>query len=601
MNTEKKQKISYLKYAVFAAVIMALSCIMYMDASAFTNLLYNSMVSVYAGDSVDLSKSIDEEYIDINSEGNKNYTIEYKWNEENQNPSCASLTGDGMVRTEEPGKVKVDITYIYMDFVHTETITVNILAPQKISGEYGKMYSLDAYELYVNGYIGDNDYNDDDDYYNDDDDYYYYGMYKSNNSNYSFICEGSSGTVDEYGKVRVEGFSGFEVYAVKSDNTKFKVAEVDVVLPKLNKDTFTAAVGTTRDYPVIKNYSAIEGDGEIQWSSENDIISLDKDKISALKTGKTNISVSITAKNGEEFKMSCQLIVTDPVLSKTEFVMAEGVTKKMPITGICNESIIKSSDDDYGVYINEKGEICAEYKGKYNFNFTVDGKELQCKVIVTDPHFDISGVSKYKGYKKSLSIKGTEKGKSNVSYKSSNNKIVAVSQTGKVTCKKIGHAKITVTADGRKIVLNTEIASVKGYKASKKAISISKTKTVYSQAHRMDKGKYDCSSLVWRVYSKYGYYFGVKKGWAPTAADIGKWCSNNHKVIYSKGVSSDKLLPGDLIFYSYKKNGRYKNISHVEMYTGNGMDVSASSSNNRVIHYDYYPSDYIVMIARPTK
>ena len=600
MNTEKEHKKNYLKYAVFAAVIMVLSCVMYMDASAFTNLLYNSMVSVYAGDSVDLSKSIDEEYIDINSEGNKNYTIEYKWNEENPNPSCASLTGDGMVRTEEPGAVKVDITYIYMDFVNTETITVNILAPQKISGEYGKMYSLDAYELYVNGYIGDNDYNDDDydDDYDDDD---YYGMYKSNNSNYSFICEGSSGTVDEYGEVRVEGFSGFEVYAVKSDNTKFKVAEVDVVLPKLNKDTFTAAVGTTRDYPVIKNYSAIEGDCEIQWSSENDIISLDKDKISALKTGKTNILVSLTAKNGEGFKMSCQLIVTDPVLSKTEFVMAEYVTEKMPITGICNESIIKSSDDDYGVYINEKGEICAEYKGKYNFNFTVDGKELQCKVIVTDPHFDISGVSGYKGYKKSLSIKGIEKGKSNVSYKSSNNKIVAVSQTGKVTCKKIGHAKITVTADGRKIVLNTEIASVKGYKAAQKAISISKTKTVYSQAHRMDKGKYDCSSLVWRVYSKYGYYFGVKKGWAPTAADIGKWCSNNHKAIYSKGVSSDKLLPGDLIFYSYKKNGRYKNISHVEMYTGNGMDVSASSSNNKVIHYDYYPSDYIVMIARPVK
>ena len=81
MNTEKEHKKNYLKYAVFAAVIMALSCIMYMDASAFTNLLYNSMVSVYAGDSVDLSKSIDEEYIDINSEGNKNYTIEYKWNE----------------------------------------------------------------------------------------------------------------------------------------------------------------------------------------------------------------------------------------------------------------------------------------------------------------------------------------------------------------------------------------------------------------------------------------------------------------------------------------------------------------------------------------
>ena len=156
-------------------------------------------------------------------------------------------------------------------------------------------------------------------------------------------------------------------------------------------------------------------------------------------------------------------------------------------------------------------------------------------------------------------------------------------------------------ADGRLFIIRTEVSSKIGYKASMKAIAISKKKTVYSQAYRMSNGKYDCSSLVWRVYSKCGVYFGVRSGWAPTAADIGKWCAQHHKVIANKGVSYTKLLPGDLIFFSYTKNGRYKNISHVEMYTGGGMDVSASSSYNRVVHYWYYPNDSIVMIARPTK
>ena len=71
-------------------------------------------------------------------------------------------------------------------------------------------------------------------------------------------------------------------------------------------------------------------------------------------------------------------------------------------------------------------------------------------------------------------------------------------------------------------------------------------------------------------------------------------------VIYRTGVSSSKLLPGDIIFYSYQRNGRYKNISHVEMYVGNGKSVSASSSHNKVIHYAY-KNRSVVMIARPTK
>ena len=40
-----------------------------------------------------------------------------------------------------------------------------------------------------------------------------------------------------------------------------------------------------------------------------------------------------------------------------------------------------------------------------------------------------------------------------------------------------------------------------------------------------------------------------------------------------KAVSFDELQPGDLIFYSFTSNGRYKNISHVAVYVGNGKVV----------------------------
>ena len=98
----------------------------------------------------------------------------------------------------------------------------------------------------------------------------------------------------------------------------------------------------------------------------------------------------------------------------------------------------------------------------------------------------------------------------------------------------------------------------------------------------------------------YKVYFGVESGWAPTAAEIGKWCADNGKVVAKKGIAAKKLEPGDLIFYSYSKNGRYKNISHVEIYVGDGKCVSASVSHNKVVCYAYRKTS-CVLIARPAK
>ena len=170
-----------------------------------------------------------------------------------------------------------------------------------------------------------------------------------------------------------------------------------------------------------------------------------------------------------------------------------------------------------------------------------------------------------------------------------------------IYAKKVGHATVKVKADGKTFSILAEISSKNAYRAMKKAIAISKTKTTYSQARRMSKRYYDCSSMVSRVYRNYGVYFGSPRGWSPTAADIGKWCTRNKKVVAKKAVSYKKLLPGDLIFFSSGKNGRYKNITHVEMYTGGATDVSASSSYGRVVHYGYSKSSQIVLIARPTK
>ena len=47
-------------------------------------------------------------------------------------------------------------------------------------------------------------------------------------------------------------------------------------------------------------------------------------------------------------------------------------------------------------------------------------------------------------------------------------------------------------------------------------------------------------------------------------------------------VSYSELQPGDLIFYSYSANGKYRNISHVAIYLGNGEMVHAADESRGV-------------------
>jgi cell wall-associated NlpC family hydrolase len=163
--------------------------------------------------------------------------------------------------------------------------------------------------------------------------------------------------------------------------------------------------------------------------------------------------------------------------------------------------------------------------------------------------------------------------------------LLDISEDGELIPLKVGNAVVTVTVtpDSSETMSKSStsdedetevyeyyisICKKKAYKAIKKARAA--LGSAYSQEKRMEKGYYDCSSLIWRSYSPYGITFD-ETTWAPTAADQGLWCDENGKTIASKAVqvSSLKLVPGDLIFYAKNAdNGRYKKIYHVAMFEG---------------------------------
>lgn len=115
----------------------------------------------------------------------------------------------------------------------------------------------------------------------------------------------------------------------------------------------------------------------------------------------------------------------------------------------------------------------------------------------------------------------------------------------------------------------------------------------YSQAKRDSGDYYDCSSLTYYAYKEAGItlsYHGSN-----TAASQGQLLSDR-----GCEVAYEDIQPGDLIFYSFTRNGRYQNISHVAVYAGNGYLVDASSSKGCVVLRPVYSVGKIVMCGRPS-
>ena len=121
--------------------------------------------------------------------------------------------------------------------------------------------------------------------------------------------------------------------------------------------------------------------------------------------------------------------------------------------------------------------------------------------------------------------------------------------------------------------------------------ALSKVGLPYSQARRNSGSAYDCSSLVYYSYLNAGIDLSYSGG--NTAAQLAKGLMES-----DKEVSIDEMQPGDLIFYSYERNGRYMNISHVSMYLGDDQQVAASSSKKKVCVQNL-TLDKAVCICRP--
>ena len=120
---------------------------------------------------------------------------------------------------------------------------------------------------------------------------------------------------------------------------------------------------------------------------------------------------------------------------------------------------------------------------------------------------------------------------------------------------------------------------------------LSKVGYPYSQNLRNSGKAFDCSSLAYYAWKSAGV--DIAFGGSTTAAAEAQG-------LKGKSVKEENLQPGDLIFYSYTTNGRYKNISHVGIYVGNGKMVEAVDEAHGVCLGNYHNGG-LVMVCRPGK
>lgn len=419
------------------------------------------------------------------------------------------------------------------------------------------------------------------------------------------------------GSIYLQGKDGVKIYVgwvyVTGDTICFEETKVN------------RAVGSA-PYQLILNNA--EGKN-VTWSSSDTLAASVSQSgvLTPVAVGATTITASIKVTATKTMTYTCEVNITNPVLSTSSFNLAKGYSAEINITGTTSEGSWNSSSKSIasvssnstyysynstsGIY-GMKGTVYANKKGSAVISVEVDGVIRTAIVTVTDPKIKKDFYIVTKGAKQVIKVTGTDKN-SSIVFTSGNNKVATVSSKGIVRIKKTGYCPVIVDVDGARLVVSFNAGNKKAVKAVNNAIKVEGA--IYSQARRMQKGYYDCSSLVWRSYKETGMYFGDRH-YAPVAANEAAYCVRAKKTVPAKYVNKlnklNKLNVGDLIFYSRPaKNGRYKNIYHVAIYTGQhatsygdkiytyGRIVHANGS--RVTQASLYNESNCVVIGRPFK
>lgn len=330
---------------------------------------------------------------------------------------------------------------------------------------------------------------------------------------------------------------------------------------------------------------------KITYTSSNSNIAT-VDAAGRVTPGKQSGDVAIVATveypNQEPVTFTGILDVTNPTMEST-VVVARKETLTIPIYGSSeystyyfgnNPEKTEYSNKKCSVYLYGSEEeqclklsISAKNKKKsQKITLTVDGKVLTFKVVFSNPTLKQNVQVVKKGKTLTIPVKGLKSG-STIQYQISDERIAYINAAGKVKGKKLGTTWLSMDVDGKTFDILIVVQKGKLYKVVKYAanqIGVAK----YSQEKRMQKGYYDCSSLVWRSYKAAGVNIG-NTTWALNSDGFANYYYKKGKHYIGKKLKTNKKLKcGDIIIRGKYKKGKAQ-THHAELYIGDGYVIEA--------------------------
>lgn len=331
-----------------------------------------------------------------------------------------------------------------------------------------------------------------------------------------------------------------------------------------------------------------------QWSTDTpEYASVTEDgSITPLRAGIARLRVKVIDSYGGQYEFVIPLVIFEPHFALAKTNLAKGCQTTLSLVDYSGNPVTYKTLDNSVVSLVSHGTtgvvIKAEKVGKTTIIGSVDGIEFQCQVAVTNPQVKTAYGFYQKKKKFSIHLSGLNEDSAPV-WSSSNSKVGTVNKSGRVSTLSYGSAVICCQVDGKTLQYYLAVSTKTAVKAMRYGYKqLGKKK--YSQARRMSKNYFDCSSFVYRSYRSAGKYLVRKTSWAPVAADIAKYYVRKKKNVKASGVYDEKKLrPGDLICFggsSARRNGRYKRIYHIAIYIGNGKTMESSSTYNNVVIRD---------------
>lgn len=236
------------------------------------------------------------------------------------------------------------------------------------------------------------------------------------------------------------------------------VIDIPIESISINKSEVSMYIDETETLKVIFNPTNTTADKTVVWTSSNPtIVDVDKNGTLIPKSYGTAI---ITAKVGE-YTATCKVTVVyvsleSITLNKSEISLFVGETNNLnviynPTNTSVDKTVVWSSSNENIVSVLDDGTIVANDAGEATITAQVGNKKASC--VVTVSHIDIDSVSinvkrltLYKGNTQVLAViinPSNATVDTTVVWASSNNSVVEVDETGKITAKSAGTATIT--------------------------------------------------------------------------------------------------------------------------------------------------------------